>query len=134
MKSEAEILQAHKQTIEAFTGKECAITLISSEEKALKALTIPYILQQINTLSYFAIEGPNRETETCNYRQIFCLLATEAGYSLKQIAFFLTNKAAPKKRNHTTVLYNVKTAKDRLQNSIEFKHLYQKIKKEIIPK
>jgi chromosomal replication initiation ATPase DnaA len=126
MKTETEIIAAHKSTIETFTGKQCDIKLISDEERIISRLTMHIILEYINCISIAPIEGAAQDRETSSLRKIFSLIASEAGHSSKSIGAFLNG------RNHSTILYNLKTAKHLLTSDCVFKTSYDSIKSGIV--
>lgn len=67
----------------------------------------------------------HRYREIVELRNIFCLIAKSMGYSLKRIGIHLG------KRDHTTVIHNIKTCKDLLEHNSNFQETYKKIIKTI---
>lgn len=122
MKTEAEILAAHKSTIELFTGKECDIKLISDEEKALKSLTLVAIQSVVNIYSFLPVESRAKDPHTTSFRKIFVMIAREAGYNLSSIGNHLSN------RKHNTILYNEQSGKNLLFSDTDFQTNYKRIK------
>lgn len=120
-KTETEIVEAHRTTLEAFTGKKAIIKLISKEEEILKIKTLSEIenaVQRFN--SYSSIKEKNKCDELVTLRRIFCLLAS-FGHNNRQI------------QNHLSVSYdqvrhNLRQCKNHLQIDPDFIALYEKVK------
>lgn len=121
-KTEAEILQAHRATIEAITGKKCEIVLIDKERLILKNKT----LEEIKT----AIEGINRNLpsilerkrsdDLVQLRKLFCLVASY-GHNQNQIRKFLLI-------SYDQVRYYLRQCKNHLQTDPEFVKQFEQVK------
>lgn len=128
MKTENEIIAAHKQTIEVFTGKVCEIKLFDRNEFLLQGSTMPAILlavERYNTSSY-SILSDCSEGDTVKFRRVFYLLAHKAGHSANKIGSFLS------KNTHTGALYNIRQGKRQLKTDKGFCALYTSILKDIV--
>jgi len=55
-------------------------------------------------------------------RHIFCKIASEHGYSTREIARYLNN------RDHTTIIYSIKTAEALIKTDVEFELNYTAVK------
>lgn len=122
-KTAAEIIEAHKRTIEVFTGKNCTIILTdrSAEQLRRKSLTdILLTAEKFNSAS-FSIVSEARIGEVIKLRKIFHLIAKKAGYSARQIGRFLN------KNDHTLALHHIRTGKNLLQTDLKFKQLYEAV-------
>ncbi len=126
-KTEQEITLAHKRTIEAFTGKQCSITLTDKRHEKLKAASLQEILATTEhynqTQHTIASNSVNRDVT--RLRKIFCLLAHDAGHSAKKTGRFLNG------RDHTTIMYNRKTGTQLLETNAAFSQLYEAVLKKI---
>lgn len=124
-----DILVKYKKEIEEVTGKECVILLVEKIDKLLPLLSLEEIAEVIETHIQTApkdLKLPNRTRELVDLRKIYCLLAHKAGYSLREIGFFLNG------RDHSTVIHNIEKAKDHLETEERFKNLFHWIQKDLI--
>lgn len=119
-KTVEEIAQAHKRTIEAYTGKSCTIIITDKEDAVLKKATLAELLTCVekHNETIFAIGSDSIDRRVVKLRKIFCLLAAKAGYSAKKTGAFLNN------RDHTTILYSLRTGRSLLSVDDGFKKLY----------
>jgi chromosomal replication initiation ATPase DnaA len=128
VKTVEQITEAHRKTIEVFTGKKCTIILHDREEEILKLVSLTEILltvERYNNTSFSLItETVNRDI--VKLRKIFCLLAAQCKYSARRIGTYLG------KNDHTGILYNLRTGKDLLQTDDSFKQLFSTIKKDLL--
>jgi hypothetical protein len=128
-KTEAEILEAHKTTIEALTGKKCVITLIDPTDQVLKWLTldeIETVVQQYNVSKNATLRTNYGDERLTDLKKIFTLIASRAGFSAKKIGEHLQHP------NHTLSLYNLREAKRLVGRQENFKNLYETILNNII--
>lgn len=127
-KTVEEITAAHRRTIEVFTGMTCTIILTDKKEAVLKNTPLTEILlcAELHNDGSYAITARSAEPPTVKARKIFCLLASRAGFSSVKIAKFLGRK------EHTGVLYLLKTGKHLLTTDDNFKKLYAAILHEIV--
>lgn len=128
-KTTEQIIQAHKQTIEAYNpGKECSIVLIDKKDAGLKQLSLTEILnicEEHNTYGHF-IKSKSRLADVVTIRRIFCLIAAlKCGKSARSIGMFLNN-------THTSILHHLSNGKNLLINSDKFKRLHTVILNDVI--
>lgn len=121
-KSEAEIIEAHRTTIEAMTGKKCQITLIDKEALILKTKSLEEIqnaVEKIN-VSFPSILVKRRSEELVQLRKLFCLFASY-GSNNNQIRKFL-------KISYDQVRYYLRHSKNELQTDNDFKKQFEQVK------
>lgn len=120
-KSVDEILDAHKTTIEAITGKKCEIILIDKEVLILKRKSFLQILQAVETLNGSpSIFVKKKTDELVQLRKLFCLLASY-GHNNKQISKFL-------QLSYDQVRYYQRHVKNDLQIDADFKQRFEQVK------
>lgn len=126
MKSDAQIIEVHKRTIEAYTKKECTIVLTDAFEKAIKRLSLYEIFMAVekhNATSH-SIVSKSRKGDVVTLKKIFCLLAKQAGYSAKKTGVFLQNC------NHVNVRHHIRSVENSTDE--EFNKQYQIIQTDIL--
>ena len=127
-KTQAEILAAHKKTIEVFTGHDCEIILTSKEDLLLKKASLATILFCCETANKtdYPVNSETVNREVVQLKKIFCIIASKAGFSAKKIGFFLG------KKDHTGARYNLLTGKKLLEENPAFKKIYDKVQQDVI--
>lgn len=121
-------IESYKKAIEEATGKECIIILVDQIDTLLTLLSLEEILEVVERRlrkNSKGIKARVRQPEIVNLREIFCLLAKKAGYSLTDTGTFLDN------RDHTTVIHNLKECQNHLDTEPEFVELYNQIRQEV---
>lgn len=123
-KTETEILDAHKRTIEVLTGKKCEITLVGKEEQILKEIPLNKMMIVVNGFSLIPIVSKGSNADTVMYRKIFCLLAFH-GHTQRAIKNSLNIHL-------DTVRYYLRNGKILLQNNNRFKQQYEQVKSTLL--
>lgn len=123
-----ELTQAHKRTLEVFTGKHVQIILSDKQDELLKNKSLTEILLSVERYNpgTDSVVSPTVSREVVRLRKIFCLLANRAGYSAKKTGIFLDN------RDHTTVTYNLRTGANLLNTDAKFQQLYNSILRALV--
>jgi chromosomal replication initiation ATPase DnaA len=127
-KTVEQITEAHRKTIEVFTGKKCTIILHDREEEILKLVSLTEILLTVEKFNYtsFSLVTETVNRDVVKFRKIFCLLAAQCKYSARRIGTYLG------KKDHSGILYNLRTGNDLLQTDEDFKHLFNTVKKDLL--
>jgi hypothetical protein len=93
------------------------IPILSLED--LENVFTPFLPQRGYTT--ISLKVKRRFREVVELRNMFCLIAKTMGYTLDKIGQYLG------KRDHTTVIHNIKTCKILLENNAPFQETYKKI-------
>ena len=126
---ELHLIQEFENRFRRITGKKCKVIIISFIDALLRKLTLPEILSTVELFrlpTIPSLRSVSRKRELVNLRKIYCLLAKKAGYTATSIG----NEIG--ERDHTTVLYNINTAKHHLKNEVDFQNLYFEVQQKII--
>ena len=126
-KTAAEIIQAHKRTIEVYTGQECTIILTDRVEASLKRLSLSEILlmcEKYNATA-FTIDSKSRLGEVVDLRKMFCLLANKAGYSARKTAMYLST-------THPAIMHLLREGERILSGDDNFKRLYNTVLSDLV--
>lgn len=119
-KTEAEIIEAHRTTLEALTGKKCVIELLSREEEILKTKSLVQIKNAIEKIADTSILAKKKTTNNVRLRKIFCLLASY-GSNQNQIRKFL-------QVSYDLVRYYLRNIDNDMDADAEFKKQFDQAK------
>lgn len=120
-KTESEILEAHRTTIEALTGKRCNIKLISKEDELLKAMHLDQIRVGVETVFDCSIFSKKRKRELVLSRRSFCLFAS-LKHSQNEISDYLNF-------SYDAIRHCLRNGRYQLKNDPEFIEQHTQVKK-----
>lgn len=131
-KTERQLIEGFLETFYKKMGYyPTVITKEDLEEKSLNLLNLedleryfePYL--PIIYQKKLKLSSKLRVREIVELRQMFCSIARNIGFSLKTIGQFLG------KRDHTTIIHNVRTFRNMMETDDQYREKYNKIIKEI---
>jgi chromosomal replication initiation ATPase DnaA len=123
------LIRDFKFRFQKMTGKACVVIVENKIDQLLRKLTIDDILGVVNRFklpNMSNIEGISRKRELVDLRKIYSLLAKRAGYSLSTIGQGIGE------RDHTTIIYNIRKAKDLIDTDSSFKDLYFQVQNDLL--
>lgn len=119
-KTEAEIVEAHRTTIEALTGKKCFISLVAREELLLKEKSLDEIKAAVEKIGFASVLSKSQTNETVALRKIFCLLASY-GHNNNEVRKYLLI-------SYDQVRYYLRHIHNDLQNDPDLKKQFDRVK------